>query len=387
MCGGAPDPVPAPEASWEERQLQIKQAEAIDLQNELLTTQMAETRAAREEMKEFYSIYDKETMQGLLSAELELTQKSLAMMNEYIDREPTELEQKLENISLLQAERTEKALRGELPVSEGTQQRYEEEKGNLQERLSRKVGSGWEESTPGIQAMGEFEKRWGALMDAERRGEISQGSSLLLSQMGFSTDLARAQQWQQPGSVANPTSAFGRGIGLLEGSSSYGYGASLSGLRGMGSSISEAYQPYQFYAGLSHDANKFNAEMAQKASQAQMEFIGGLAGSAMEMAGGMMPKMPMSDKRVKENVLPITDALRKVLELTGYSFNYKKEYDTGAIGRRHGVMAQDVEKVEPDLVFTDSETGIKYVKMDFHGLFVEAFKELAARVQKLEECN
>jgi hypothetical protein len=382
MCGGAPDPIPAPEPSWEERQLQIKQGEAIDLQNELLRSQMAETKAAREEMKEFYSIYDKETMQGLLSAELELTQKSLDMMNEYIDREPTELELKLEDISLLQAERTEKALRGELPVSEGTQQRYEEEKGTLQERLSRKIGGGWEESTPGIQAMGEFEKRWGALMDAERRGEISQGSSLLLAQMGFSTDLARAQSWQQPGSVANPTSAFGRGIGLLEGSSSYGYGASLSGLRGMGSSISEAYQPYQFYAGLSHDANKFNAEMAQRASEAQMEFIGGLAASGASAAGGMMPGM--SDSRVKENVLPITDALRKVLALSGYSFDYKKEFDTGEIGRRFGVMADDLEKVEPDMVFTDPGTGIKYVKMDFHGLFVEAFKELAQKVEDLE---
>jgi hypothetical protein len=379
MCGSAPE-TPIPEPSWEERQLQIKQGEAIDLQNELLRSQMAETKAAREEMKEFYSIYDKETMQGLLSAELELTQKSLDMMNEYMDREPSELELKLEDISLLQAERTEKALRGELPVSEGTQQRYEEEKGALREKLSRKLGSGWEESTPGIQAMGELEKRWGALMDAERRGEISQGTSLLLAQMGFSTDLARAQSWQQPGSVANPTSAFGRGIGLLEGSSSYGYGESLSGLRGMGSSISEAYQPYQFYAGLRQEANMFNAEMAQKTQAAQMEFIGGLVQSGSSMAGGMMG----SDSKIKENVLPITDALKKVLALNGYSFNYKKDFDTGEIGRRFGVMADDVEKVEPEMVYTNPVTGIKYVKMDFHGLFVEAFKELAQKVEDLE---
>jgi hypothetical protein len=150
----------------------------------------------------------------------------------------------------------------------------------------------------------------------------------------------------------------------------------------MGSSISEAYQPYQFYAGLRQEANMFNAEMAQKTQAAQMEFIGGLASSAMDMAGGMMP--PMSDSRVKENVLPITDALKKVLELSGYSFNYKEEFDTGKIGRRFGVMAEDLERVEPDMVFTDPGTGIKYVKMDFHGLFVEAFKELAQRVEDLE---
>jgi hypothetical protein len=155
----------------------------------------------------------------------------------------------------------------------------------------------------------------------------------------------------------------------------------------MGSSISQAYQPYQFYAGLSQEAAMFNAEMQQKSSAAQMEFIGGLVSSGASMAGGMMG----SDSRIKEDVLPITDALRKVLAMTGYSFNYKKEFDTmvlgGKIGRRHGVMAQDVEKIEPDLVFTDPNTGIKYVKADFHGLFVEAFKELAARVQRLEECD
>jgi len=378
MCGG-PDEVQAPPPTAEEKELMRQQSEMISLQNQLLKEQMSEVAKARETMEDYYEIYDKETMKDLLTTELEMSQKSLSMMNEYLDREPTELEKRWEDISLLQAERQEKALRGELPVSEGTMQRYEEEKEALQERLSRKVGRDWEESTPGIQAMDEFESRWSALMDAERRAEIDRGSAMMLSTMGYTSEIAQQRGWVAPGTVANPASAFGRGMSLLESKSSYGYGASLSGLQGAGSSIAQAYQPYQFQRGMEFDAARFNAEMAQKQQAGMMQLVG-------TVAGGAMAKIPMSDKRTKERVLPISDALRKVLALKGYSWKYKPEYDEhNELGRRFGVMAQDLEEVEPDMVYTDPDTGIKYVKADFHGLFVEAFKELAERVQRLEE--
>ena len=85
-----------------------------------------------------------------------------------------------------------------------------------------------------------------------------------------------------------------------------------------------------------------------------------------------------SDKRVKENIEPIDDALEKMQELKGYMFDYKKELISD--GNRHGgVMAQDLEKVLPDAV-TEID-GIKRVDMNaVIGLLVNAVNELARKV-------
>jgi hypothetical protein len=78
-----------------------------------------------------------------------------------------------------------------------------------------------------------------------------------------------------------------------------------------------------------------------------------------------------SDRRLKENIIPITDALSKVLALQGVYYNFKK-----APGKRNiGFIAQDVEKVLPELVDTNNK-GFKYVEYNVVGaLLVEAIKE------------
>ena len=54
-----------------------------------------------------------------------------------------------------------------------------------------------------------------------------------------------------------------------------------------------------------------------------------------------------SDEKLKENVVGITNALEKVMDLRGVYFNrIGKTYDD----REIGVIAQEVEKVLPELV-------------------------------------
>jgi hypothetical protein len=79
-----------------------------------------------------------------------------------------------------------------------------------------------------------------------------------------------------------------------------------------------------------------------------------------------------SDKRKKKNIEPITNALEKVLQLQGVTFN-KLDDDN----RRHaGIIAQEVEKVLPEVVYTD-EFGMKSVAYgNMIGLLIEAIKEL-----------
>jgi len=92
-----------------------------------------------------------------------------------------------------------------------------------------------------------------------------------------------------------------------------------------------------------------------------------------------------SDIRLKENVQPLTGALEKVLQLQGVSFSYidKKGFtDQPQIG----VIAQDVEKVYPEVVRTDPKSGIKTVAYDhLVAPLIEAVKALYLGVIELEE--
>lgn len=94
-----------------------------------------------------------------------------------------------------------------------------------------------------------------------------------------------------------------------------------------------------------------------------------------------------SDQRLKENVTPIENALEKVKTLTGVKFDWKEEtaHVHGYHGHDVGIIAQDVQAVLPEAVRTN-ESGylsVRYEKMI--ALLIEANKELAARVEFLEQ--
>lgn len=89
-----------------------------------------------------------------------------------------------------------------------------------------------------------------------------------------------------------------------------------------------------------------------------------------------------SDERLKENINPLTNALEKILQIQAVEYNYidKKKY-TGK--QQVGVIAQDVEKVFPEVVKTDSETGLKSVAYDhLVAPIIEAIKELFGMTQE-----
>jgi hypothetical protein len=80
-----------------------------------------------------------------------------------------------------------------------------------------------------------------------------------------------------------------------------------------------------------------------------------------------------SDERKKTHIETIPNALEKILQLRGVTFN-KLDDDN----RRHsGVIAQEVEKVLPEVVYTaeDDTKSVAYGNMI--GLLIEAIKELA----------
>jgi len=78
------------------------------------------------------------------------------------------------------------------------------------------------------------------------------------------------------------------------------------------------------------------------------------------------------DERVKENIVPIKDALKKLESLKGKTYNYTFRPSNE---RDAGVMAQDLESVLPEGVI--ERDGIKFVKLDaIAALLVNAVNEL-----------
>ena len=85
-----------------------------------------------------------------------------------------------------------------------------------------------------------------------------------------------------------------------------------------------------------------------------------------------------SDMALKEDINPISAALEKVTQLTGYTFRRKGEEKVST-----GVMAQEVQKVLPEAVHdNDGTLGVAYGNMV--GLLIEAVKELSGKVESLE---
>lgn len=89
-----------------------------------------------------------------------------------------------------------------------------------------------------------------------------------------------------------------------------------------------------------------------------------------------------SDRTLKTNIKPIVNALSKVNQLNGVTFDWINNKDNPA--RQTGLIAQDLEKVLPEAVSKDENGKLMIAKGSEVGLLVEAIKELSAKVEKLE---
>jgi hypothetical protein len=86
-----------------------------------------------------------------------------------------------------------------------------------------------------------------------------------------------------------------------------------------------------------------------------------------------------SDRSLKKDITPLPSSLEKIIKLQGYSFTWKSN-DKKDIG----VIAQEVEKIYPELVFTDEATGLKSVQYgNLVAPLIEAVKELSAKLDEL----
>ena len=93
-----------------------------------------------------------------------------------------------------------------------------------------------------------------------------------------------------------------------------------------------------------------------------------------------------SDIRLKENIVPIPNALEKVNQISGNTYDWKEGYEEihSHKGNDVGVIAQEIEQILPQIV-TNRDNGFKAVQYEkIVPLLIEAIKELSAKIKVLE---
>ena len=100
-------------------------------------------------------------------------------------------------------------------------------------------------------------------------------------------------------------------------------------------------------------------------------------------ATGDITAFASSDERLKDNIQTIPNAVEKVQQIKGVSFDWNGN-QTNHSGHDIGVIAQDIEKVLPEIVATrdDGYKAVRYEKIV--ALLIEAVKEQQLQIDELK---
>ena len=106
-----------------------------------------------------------------------------------------------------QLARQQQALEGKLPISPALEREISDWDAQNKEELTRRLGTGYMTSTPGIQSENRQQERTGLLREEARRGELTAGSSRLIDWRN-SLNNQNAQQLNTLGAIPNRTSSL-----------------------------------------------------------------------------------------------------------------------------------------------------------------------------------
>jgi len=140
------------------------------------------------------------------------------------------------------------------------------------------------------------------------------------------------------------------------------------------------------------DNLRFNADVGNVEADTQIQFYIDdtekmvLSSSALSVTGEITASgdvTAFSDERLKSNITTIEDALDKVKSMRGVMFD-KTDSLTGELRQSTGVIAQETEKVLPEVVHNDDNTGYKSVAYgNIVGVLIEAIKEQQSQIEDL----
>lgn len=108
-------------------------------------------------------------------------------------------------------------------------------------------------------------------------------------------------------------------------------------------------------------------------------YVGSLGTGTVYSSSGTLTNTNPSDKRLKENITPITYGLNEILQLNPVSFDWKNDNNKN---KQFGFIAQEVQEVMPEAVIDGEYLGLE--KDAINTALVNAIKELEARLKTLE---
>jgi hypothetical protein len=108
-------------------------------------------------------------------------------------------------------------------------------------------------------------------------------------------------------------------------------------------------------------------------------------GGDLTVKGDIIAYGAPSDERYKENIKPIENALDKALKLQGVTFDWKESDSILDIKEDIGFIAQDVQKVIPELVRENEDGKLSLRYQGVTPILLEAIKELKAEIEELKK--
>lgn len=285
--GGGGTTVNYPQPTQEERDLQRQQTELLQQQTTILNANLRQQELLAPILYKAQGIqpiygeggeitgFEELPLTPEEQAQQQLTQSFLERSLAQLEREEAAAPQEAEIEGLLR-ERTLAALRGEAEVDPSVTRGLEESEAQLREHLFRQLGSGYETSTPGIQALAEFEKRKQEVLSGARRAELTLGEQLGLARQAVGsqravdylspTQLQESLRQSRLGNIFNISQAPAQ-IGLA------GYGQ-----------IAQGYNyPLNFFQ--QQRQGQFNADVASAQSAASAQAgLGSLIGTGITAA-------------------------------------------------------------------------------------------------------
>lgn len=270
----------------------------------------------------------------LMKKQMSLLDMQLTKMQEEISGPQATMDKEIQK---LMGERTLKALRGELEVDPALERDIKTQEQTLRDRLFQQLGSGYESSSAGIEAMQKYREGADSLRYQARRGELSLSEQLSMARAGVNI--------AQGGQVLGASGMNLPGVDPLS-SGGFAFGVGQGGLQNQATLRQVLASPLGIAGGLGQVAGGYQMPIGQMMNQRQMEFDASAQNAQNSMAGlgalgGVFGAvLGMSDRRLKSN-------LEEIGEWSGipiYAYDIFGE-------RKIGVMAQDLAAVQPSAVF------------------------------------
>jgi len=143
-------------------------------------------------------------------------------------------------------------------------------------------------------------------------------------------------------------------------------------------------------AGVAGDANKIR--IGKQGTQTGT-FVAGIFGSTVASGVGVIVNSSgqlgtvLSSERFKEAITPMDKVSEAILALKPVTFRYKQELDPNGMPQ-FGLIAEQVEKVDPNLIVRDADGKVTTVRYDaVNAMLLNEFLKEHRKVKELEASN